>query len=73
MVASKILATFQPLVHIFFMHIKRHINTRRLKNNVFNLPDMKYYFILFFILSDFVDADIDKYDNNKEVEIVSFK
>ena len=34
---------------------------------------MKFYFVLFFVLFDFVAADIDKYDNNKEVKIVSNK
>ena len=47
--------------------------TRRLGTKILNLQDMKFYFVLFFILFDFVAADIDKYDNNKEVKIVSHK
>ena len=42
--------------------------TRRLGTKILNLQDMKFYYVLFFILFDFVAADIDKYDNNKEVK-----
>ena len=47
--------------------------TRRVGNNIFNFQDMGFYFILFFILFDFAAAVIDKYDNNKEVKIVSYE